>query len=700
LQPQPPADIFFASTSNPGESMKALQLCLLSVLLLPFVPAQQAAAQSIVSDTRPVDTTTLAAEASNPSESMTVTVWLKMHDRDALEAAINQLYDPSSAQYHQWMSDEALTAYAPSGAEVAIVKEELQSHGLTLLADDPQRLYVRARGTLASMESTFHTRIGTFRNGARTFHTNVTPATLNGLAGELTAAVSGLDDSPFAPKPIQPLLSVRAGTVLFPQALAAGLGEVSTDRCFDDQPKTMSFGSPTADHATYTGNSYDPGTKLCTHTVAQIRAAYAMDEAYARGLEGDGQTIVLIELLDSPTLVADVNAFSQLNGLPRLRESQLEVVYPDGKPSALLTASLEQTRQTPADVEWAHAMAPKAHIVVVVPASPSDAEIQLALYYAIRHHLGNTINFSYNNNEADYGPVSIQPWDQVLSLAAARGIAVNVAAGDLRDAVTGSTLGGVGFPADSPHVTAVGGTVLGIPDGRGGLTETGFGGQFTAIGLPEGNGEIGAQLPGSIEFFQGTQGGASLVFAKPAYQRSLPGSGRLTPDVSLSANQLFLNEVIVYTDPTLGQLVASWGDTGVACSIFSGIWALANQHAHHALGQAAPAIARMAKRGKGIRDIVPVGSATNPSGVFVGLIQGQIPFAPPDLFAPFPVPAQFYSALFHDQVDQIFLPDEWMVYGFGLGGALTTTPGWDNMTGYGAPDGMAFLDAAAGEDDR
>jgi len=686
--------------------MKPLTSSLLTAALLSMAAAQPAAAQSIISDTKPIDTTALVAAAPNPAVPLTATVWLKIKNRAALEAALERLYDPSSAQYHQWMSADALAAYAPGAEEVAIVKEELQSHGLTLLADDPQRLSVRARGTLASMESTFHTQIGTFRKGTQTFYANRTPATLSGPAGELTLSVSGLDNLQMAPTaPHRPLGPQKAMALSQAQA-AGGIEQILTDRCFLDQPRTVTFGSPpNLPYATYTGNYFDPGSKLCGHSVAQIRAAYGMDAAYARGLQGQGQTIVLIEFADLPTVLSDVNAFSRLNDLPPLRESQFEVVFPDGKP--VIPASASSVRQIPADVEWAHAMAPKAHVTVVIPSAPDDEDIQFALYYAISHHLGSIISLGSVGDEPDYGPRSIQPYDQIIALAAASGIAVNVGAGEASDFLVGSSVGGVGVPADSPHATAVGGTSLGIPDGRGGLTETGYEEQLSEIAAPHFDTPVGPPEP--VEPFVdqaiGTQGGESLLFAKPAYQRSLQGSGRLMPDVSVSSGFGLLGQLFVFTDPVEGQQVGVWGGTQLASTVFSGMWALANEHAHHRLGQAAPAIAHMARKGKGIRDIVPVGSATNPSGVYAPVIGQQSFWSPPSFFVgpPPPVPAQFFSALVYDVNAQfIYSPNFWFVFGWGLGGALTTAPGWDNMTGYGVPDGMAFIEATARghEDDK
>jgi hypothetical protein len=154
--------------------------------------------------------------------------------------------------------------------------------------------------------------------------------------------------------------------------------------------------------------------------------------------------------------------------------------------------------------------------------------------------------------------------------------------------------------------------------------------------------------------------------------------------------------VFVFTDKTKGQVVATVEGTGIACSIFSGIWALANQHAHRALGQAAPLISRMPAHA--FHDIVAVGSATDPSGIFVDPLGNQSSWTPAAVFAPYPVPSNFFSAILNDRQGQVTTsPDVWAIWGWGLGGTLTVAPGWDNMTGFGTPNGMAFLNAAAHE---
>jgi hypothetical protein len=109
------------------------------------------------------------------------------------------------------------------------------------------------------------------------------------------------------------------------------------------------------------------------------------------------------------------------------------------------------------------------------------------------------------------------------------------------------------------------------------------------------------------------------------------------------------------------------------------------------LGNAAPALARMPR--SAILDVLPVTSPTNPSG-FVVDANGTTFYSAEDLLVPALQTKVFYSALcsFNDGgvLD---------VLSFGTDTSLTVTRGWDNVTGFGTPNGMAFIEAAAGRGD-
>jgi len=54
----------------------------------------------------------------------------------------------------------------------------------------------------------------------------------------------------------------------------------------------------------------------CAYTAGEVAAHYGLDQIFARGLTGKGQTIVIVDAFGSPTIQADANAFSQAMGLP------------------------------------------------------------------------------------------------------------------------------------------------------------------------------------------------------------------------------------------------------------------------------------------------------------------------------------------------------------------------------------------------
>ena len=141
----------------------------------------------------------------------------------------------------------------------------------------------------------------------------------------------------------------------------------------------------------------------------------------------------------------------------------------------------------------------------------------------------------------------------------------------------------------------------------------------------------------------------------------------------------------------------------MACPMFSGLWAIANEEAKAPLGQAAqypyslPAGATT--------DIVPVTSKTNVKASIVEST-GNSNYTPGQVLggATSVAPAKFISAIW----DYAFQEDTSLVISFGMDcsalpsgdgtscnipTALHTEVGWDNVTGVGTPNGKAFAHA-------
>jgi subtilase family serine protease len=150
---------------------------------------------------------------------------------------------------------------------------------------------------------------------------------------------------------------------------------------------------------------------------------------------------------------------------------------------------------------------------------------------------------------------------------------------------------------------------------------------------------------------------------------------------------------VVQSDVAYGkknhQLETGWGGTSLASPIFTAIWAIAQEKAGHPLGQAAPTLARMKT---GLADVLPLNNANNLSGSLTDK-GGTRAYSTAQIFAPLDTPNPVFVAALWTWADY-----DGATFGlsFGLDSSLTVTTGWDNVTGYGTPDGAFVSSAASG----
>jgi hypothetical protein len=260
------------------------------------------------------------------------------------------------------------------------------------------------------------------------------------------------------------------------------------------------------------------------YTPNQIRTAYGLPSS-----GGIGTTIAIINAFDTPSIWNDLGNFSVQFNLPLPTSSNFEVI----KMATNIGIDSNWTRETCLDVEWAHAIAPDAKILLVEAINNSQTSLLSAINYARSRPDVTAISMSWGGEE----PSNPSFYDSRLT--SSYGAVFFAASGD-----NGSE---VNWPASSTNVVAVGGTTLTLRPNGTVLSEIGW---------------------------SGSGGGITTYEATPSYQTNygLNTTKRAIPDVSYNA------------DPTTGVAVycnSSWIKIG-GTSAGAPQWA-----AIHALGRSA-----------------------------------------------------------------------------------------------------------------
>jgi subtilase family serine protease len=316
-------------------------------------------------------------------------------------------------------------------------------------------------------------------------------------------------------------------------------------------------------------------TQRCYRPSA-IRAAYN----FPSNLDGTGQTILIVDAFGSPTITQDLATFDADFGIPD--PPSFTIFCPDGCPSSSFNNKFHDVAgwsiETSLDVEWAHAMAPGANIVLIVASTSSGDAINTAEAAAIQRFPDAVMSQSFGIPEflVRGNNAQILQAHRNFVAATAAGITLLASVGDF-GATNGNpaNVTNAGFPASDPLTTAVGGTE-GNPYFAGLLV----------------NGSYGAEQVWNEPRFGAATGGApSLFFGVPSYQAGLGLHSRTIPDVAY--NSAIQGGVLVL-DSALGGFFLV-GGTSAGSPQWAAIIALANQHAGHSLAFVNPAIYQVAK---------------------------------------------------------------------------------------------------------
>jgi subtilase family serine protease len=330
----------------------------------------------------------------------------------------------------------------------------------------------------------------------------------------------------------------------------------------------------------------------------QFLVAYGIQPLIARGITGYGVTVVLPEEAETgpprPQSVAgigksvtdirsDLADFDRRFGLP---SAHLQVITTlAGSSASPWLAGVEEVE----DTELVHAVAPDATIreLLVDPAgvsTPGKAASTVATYVRTAAKDGEVMSQSgvgqdFNVGESTWTSAEVATMNSALAYAATRHLTVVVASGDYGVIGDGSSspTKEVSLPASDPWALAVGGTTLTANPTTGAYeSETAWNVQS---GAPDGSG-----------------GGFSRLFARPGYQKGVPGIGatRGVPDVAGEATGTS-GMALVFSAPGGSQVLLGAGGTSAAAPFWAGLIALADQEAGRPLGFVNPAIYRIAQ---------------------------------------------------------------------------------------------------------
>jgi uncharacterized protein (TIGR03437 family) len=414
-------------------------------------------------------------ESTQRLSHMTLVFSRTPQQRAALNRLLQELQDPSSPNYHKWLTpDEFGEHFGASAESLHRVSDWLRSEGFVVESTGRGRGWIFFSGTVAQVQKTFHTEIHRFQTGAKTHFASVSRPSVPTEFQRLIGSIRGLDDFHLeVPTHLAPMFTASDGT----HALAPG----DVARIYDIFPPASA---------------------------------------------GAGQTIAVVGASDIE--LADIRQFRSTFKLPpNDPQTLLAGDYPGIDSSGPLL-------EADADLEWAGAVAPSATILYAYA-----TDVIVASQKVIDQSLAQILVFTYGICEPNISQSDANFVQDLAQQANAQGITWIAASGDAGAAACDqgfypATQGlAVSFPASLPEVTAVGGTEfneqasswagnsLNLSSVAGYLPEVAWNDTSAAFGL------------------RASGGGASVLYAKPLWQtgQGVPDDGaRDVPDLALTAS--------------------------------------------------------------------------------------------------------------------------------------------------------------------
>jgi uncharacterized delta-60 repeat protein len=284
-------------------------------------------------------------------------------------------------------------------------------------------------------------------------------------------------------------------------------------------------------------NATPPSTAF---TPSQIQKAYGFSNIKLGNIGGDGtgQTIAIVDAYDDPNIQSDLNTFDTQFGLPSATVTRVNQTGGTSYPPTDFSGNWETEESL--DVEWAHAIAPGAQLLLVEANTNANDDLMTAVLYAAKH--ASVVSMSWGGPE--YADQLGLTNDGRFNVP---GVTFVASSGD-----TGAP---ASWPATSPNVLAVGGTSLILDANNNWSSESAW---------------------------TGSGGGPSAREAQPSYQSGVvtQTTMRGSPDVAYDADPNTGFAVYDSFPVNFGNTVQNWtqiGGTSAGAPQWAALIAIANQ---------------------------------------------------------------------------------------------------------------------------
>jgi hypothetical protein len=541
-------------------------------------------------------------------QPVTLTLILNRDDQAGFESFLREIYDPHSLGFRHFLTPiEVSDRFGPSQASYDAVLFYLQECGLKLVEGSADRMTITVHGTRGEAERAFELKIGDYRLGQRRFYANDRDPALPDSLARYVAAVLGLSnyarpeltfdkvppprdaECEFIKSVTGNIIGGAIGLPVFIASLSR-LPWVATPAWIIGGASALLLASCvyywSEQYGYYNRTTIFSGLaslaifllELAGDTLPNssliVSPATAVEDSPLNGPgPGAGQTIGLLEFdtfhpNDVADFVARFNSGRALFGVPALDAANVTSIQVNGGagPSPGVGES-----EVLLDIDVAMSIAPGAKVVVYSAPFAGTGSFQPVLDKMINDGV-TIISNSWAYCEDQTTAADVQSIDKLLQGAAAAGISVFSGTGDNGSTCLDGSPNTLAVPADSPNLTAVGGSSMTLTDGLTYGSETYWDGATSTP--PSGSGGFGV----------------SRFFAKPGYQNALNSSPtRSVPDVVLNA------------DPAKGTWICQaddggcpsglyFGGTSAAAPSWAGLTALLNQQVGKPLGFLNPLI--------------------------------------------------------------------------------------------------------------